>query len=173
MGTRSCAAAAVLPVIDALTLHLLASFPQQLAATFATFAPADWRWAPSSWDGVPSEPLTALAQVCHVRDVEVDGYQLRIRRTLSEAHPQLAALPERDHSHGDPMVALAQFTAARARTLAMLATLTSAQLVRSAHFEGYGDTTLLGLVHYLCSHDQQHLAGLQWLKGKRAAAALP
>jgi hypothetical protein len=30
-------------------------------------------------------------------------------------------------------------------------------------------------VHYLCSHDQQHLAGLQWLLGKidasRAASA--
>jgi hypothetical protein len=27
-----------------------------------------------------------------------------------------------------------------------------------------------GLMHYLCSHDQQHLAGLQWLLGKIEAA---
>jgi hypothetical protein len=33
-------------------------------------------------------------------------------------------------------------------------------------FEGYGRVTLRGLVHYLCSHDQQHLSGLQWLLGK-------
>ena len=33
-------------------------------------------------------------------------------------------------------------------------------------FEGYGPLTLRALVHYLCSHDQQHLAGLQWLLGK-------
>ncbi|ONO51272.1 damage-inducible protein DinB, partial [Burkholderia cenocepacia] len=26
------------------------------------------------------------------------------------------------------------------------------------------------LVHYLCSHDQQHLAGMQWLLGKIDAA---
>jgi hypothetical protein len=26
-------------------------------------------------------------------------------------------------------------------------------------------------VHFLCSHDQQHLAGLQWLLGKLARAA--
>ena len=26
------------------------------------------------------------------------------------------------------------------------------------------------LAHYLCSHDQQHLAGLQWLLGKLAAS---
>ena len=35
--------------------------------------------------------------------------------------------------------------------------------------------TLRGLAHYLCSHDQQHLSGLQWLLGKiesgRAAVA--
>jgi hypothetical protein len=36
-------------------------------------------------------------------------------------------------------------------------------------FEGYGETTLRGLVHYLCSHDQQHLAGMQWLLGRIAA----
>ncbi len=35
-----------------------------------------------------------------------------------------------------------------------------------------GPTTLRGLVHYLCSHDQQHLAGLQWLLGKIEAARL-
>jgi hypothetical protein len=29
---------------------------------------------------------------------------------------------------------------------------------------------LRALVHYLCSHDQQHLAGLQWLLGKVDAA---
>jgi hypothetical protein len=37
-------------------------------------------------------------------------------------------------------------------------------------FEGYGPVTLRALVHYLCSHDQQHLAGLQWLLGKIEAA---
>jgi hypothetical protein len=39
-------------------------------------------------------------------------------------------------------------------------------LDRTAEFEGYGALTLRSLVHYLCSHDQQHLAGLQWLLGK-------
>ena len=32
----------------------------------------------------------------------------------------------------------------------------AAQLARTAVFEGYGVLTLRGLVHYLCSHDQQH-----------------
>jgi hypothetical protein len=29
-----------------------------------------------------------------------------------------------------------------------------------------------GLVHFLCSHDQQHLAGLQWLLGKIEASRM-
>lgn len=158
--------------IDPLTLHLLASFPQQLAATFATFEPEHWRWAPANgWDGVPSEPLTAFEQLCHVRDVEIDGYQQRFRRTLAEADPWLPSLPERNYTNADPLVALAEFTAARARTLAMIASFTPQQLARPARFEGHGAVTLRALVHYLSSHDQQHLAGLQWLKGQLAAAA--
>jgi hypothetical protein len=38
--------------------------------------------------------------------------------------------------------------------------------MRTAVFEDYGPVTMRSLVHYLCSHDQQHLAGLQWLLGK-------
>ena len=43
---------------------------------------------------------------------------------------------------------------------------------RTGVLEGYGPLTLRSLVHYLCSHDQQHLAGLQWLLGKIAASHL-
>ena len=61
-------------------------------------------------------------------------------------------------------------SAPRARqTLAWLAELRPEQYERRAIFEGYGPVTLLGLVHFLCSHDQQHLAGLQWLLGKISA----
>jgi hypothetical protein len=54
----------------------------------------------------------------------------------------------------------------------LLASLAPAQFDRTALFEGYGPVTLRGLVHYLCSHDQQHLAGLQWLLGKAEASRL-
>ena len=48
----------------------------------------------------------------------------------------------------------------------MIAAMDVEQLARRAVFEDYGPVTLRSLVHYLCSHDQQHLAGLQWLLGK-------
>ena len=45
------------------TLHALAAFPDQLGAHYAAFAPEFTRWAPASWDGVPSEALTAIEQL--------------------------------------------------------------------------------------------------------------
>ena len=98
----------------------LADFPDQLEAHFAAFPPEFTRWAPPSWDGVPSEPLTALEQLCHVRDIEIDGYQVRIRRTLAETHPTLASIDtdalvrERAYARDEPARVLAAFRAARA-----------------------------------------------------------
>ena len=164
--------------MHAVTLRALADFPDQLEAHFAAFAPAFTRWAPASWDGVPSEPLTALEQLCHVRDIEIDGYQVRIRRTLAETNPLLASIDtdalvrERAYARDEPARALEAFRAARAQTLEMISGLTDAQLARTAVFEGYGPLTLRSLIHYLCSHDQQHLAGLQWLLGKADASRL-
>ena len=162
--------------MHAIALRALADFPNQLEAHFAAFPPEFQRWAPPSWDGVPSEPLTALEQLCHVRDIEIDGYQLRIRRTLAESHPTLASIDtdalvrERAYARDEPARALAAFRAARAQTLEMISGLSDAQLARTAVFEGYGPLTLRSLIHYLCSHDQQHLAGLQWVLGKAHAA---
>jgi hypothetical protein len=158
------------------TFDALAAFPAQLERHYAAF-PRDYSsWAPASWEGVPSEAFTAIEQVCHVRDIEIDGYQLRFQRTLDESTPMLASIDsealakQRDYAHADAARMFAEFREARTRTLALLRGLEPAQLQRPAQFEGYGRVTLRGLVHYLCSHDQQHLSGLQWLLGKIDAA---
>jgi hypothetical protein len=162
--------------MNSTTLEALAAFPSQLEAHYAAIPAAFKHWAPPSWEGVPSEPLTAIEQVCHVRDIEIEGYQVRFQRTLGEANPTLASLDteslarERAYGSDDAAAALARFRAARAETLALLRGLAPAQFDRTAVFEGYGPVTLRGLAHYLCSHDQQHLAGLQWLLGKIEAA---
>jgi hypothetical protein len=166
---------ASMPLLAPVTLDALRAFPAQLEAHFAAFPEALRHWAPPSWEGVPSEAFTAIEQVCHVRDIELEGYHLRIRRTLAEDNPLLASLDserlarERNYGASDPAAALAAFRAARETTLLLLAGLAPTQLERRATFEGYGAVTLRGLVHYLCSHDQQHLAGLQWLLGQACA----
>ena len=163
-------------MLHAGTLAALAEFPQRLEDFFEAVPPRLIRWAPQSWEGIPSESLTALEQLCHVRDIEVDGYQLRFRRLLDEVNPLLASIDgyalmrQRAYAQADADEVLAAFRAARAATVKLLRGLSARQLQRQGTFEEYGPVTVEGLVHYLCSHDQQHLAGMQWLLGKMQAA---
>ena len=162
------------------TLQALAAFPQLLEDHYSAFPREFVHWSPCSWDGVPSEPFTAIEQICHVRDIEIEGYHQRFTRTLNEDQPLLpfidseAVTRERNYAAEDPVRVFAEFRRARAHTVSLLRGLDARQLDRRATFEGYGPVSLRALVHYLCSHDQQHLAGLQWLLGKadaeRAAA---
>jgi len=162
--------------MKSVTIQALEAFPSQLEAHYAAIPAGFKHWAPDSWDGIPSEQLTAIEQVCHVRDIEVLGYQVRLRRTLEELNPTLESLDtdvmarDRAYSSQSAEAALADFTSARARTIELVAGLSTTQLHRTAVFEGYGPLSLQSLIHYLCSHDQQHLAGLQWLLGKIEAA---
>ena len=161
-----------------ITFAALEAFPRELEKHYAVFPARFVHWAPPSWDGVPSEPFTALEQICHVRDIEIEGYQVRFRRTLDENSPLLASIDseavakERNYGAADATKVFAEFRAARAKTMSMLRDLDELGFARPAVFEGYGPVTLRGLVHYLCSHDQQHLSGLQWLLGKIDAASL-
>ncbi len=154
------------------TLKALADFPDLLAAHFGAFEPRHWLWSPPSWAGSPSEDFTALEQLCHVRDIETDGYHVRFRRTLIEDRPFLPGVDghalriERDYAHADPEAVLGDFRAARQYTLGLPSGLTQAQWARPAEFEDYGPTTVRGLAHFLVSYDAQHLSGLQWLLGK-------
>lgn len=159
------------------TLQALADFPRQLEAHYAMVPAGFARWAPPSWDGIPSERFTPLEQVLHVRDIELEGYHVRFRRTLQEARPLLADIDsyalatERGYAADDDVQgALVEFRVARARTVELLAKLHPEDLARTAEFEGYGPVTVRGLMHYLCSHDQQHLSGLQWLLGQIEAS---
>jgi hypothetical protein len=158
--------------MDQATLDALASFPQTLER-FYSAVPRDYvNWTPPSWDGIPSETFTAIEQICHIRDIELDGYRKRFHRALNETNPTLDSLDsyviakQRHYPTASAAEVLATFRTARADTIQLLGTLTPEQLARPAVFEGYGPLTVRGLAHYLCSHDQQHLAGLQWLLGK-------
>jgi hypothetical protein len=149
--------------MNASTLKALAQFPQQLES-FYDAVPHEFKlWAPDSWEGIPSESFTALEQICHVRDIEVEGYQARLHRTLTETNPFLPSIEsyelakEREYSAASALDVLESFRRARAETVALVTDLNPDQLRRTATFEGYGPVTTMSLVHYLSSHDQQHL----------------
>ena len=158
--------------MHALSLASLGAFPDQLEQLYACFPGTHVHWAPASWEGIPSETFTAVEQICHIRDIEIEGYHVRLRRLLAEDNPSLESIDsyqvakERRYPDAATAQVFAAFRSARAETVRMLAALDASQWSRSGVFEGYGPVTVKGLVHFLCSHDQQHLAGLHWLLGQ-------
>ena len=157
-------------------LNALRSFPSALRDLLSGIPEPALDWRPASWEGIPSEMLTIRQQICHMRDIEADGYTLRFRRLLDENGPVLesidgyALVEARQYDRTDLATALDAFEAAREKTMAILDRLSPAGLTRRGTFEGYGPVTVRGLIHFLCSHDQQHLAGIQWLLGMKDAA---
>lgn len=160
-----------MPVIGR-TLELLRRFPADLRRHLDD-APSDaFDFRPASWEGIPSEELTVRQQICHLRDIEIDGYAKRFERVLNEKSPTLesidacALIGDRAYDRTDVEHAYAAFAAARRDTVRLLDGVKPADLDRTGDFDGYGRVTLKGLMHYLVSHDQQHLAGIHWLIGK-------
>ena len=158
------------------TLSSLNEMPDRLEAVFSLVPTALHNWKPASWEGIPGERFSPLGQVCHVRDIEVAGYHVRIARMLAEENPALVSLDSYDladsgnYGAAEPREALLAFRTARAATVKQLQGLTDAQLGRRGTFGEYGALTLRSLVHYLSSHDQQHLACIDWLLGQIHAA---
>jgi hypothetical protein len=150
------------------TVAALARFPRGFEAHYRSI-PAEFRgWAPASWDGFDGERFTGIEHLCHVRDIEVEGYRVRFRRALSEENPTLDSIDgyelarSRNYSRTTDSDALESFRTARQETLQMISALRDDQLSRPAVFEG-SPVTVRGLIHHLCKHDYLHLAGVQWL----------
>lgn len=146
--------------------------PDRLEAAFLV-VPAEFRsWTPPSWEGIPGERFSPLGQVCHVRDIEIDGYHVRFARMLDEESPDLVSIDgyelagSRNYEATDASEALAEFRKARATTVKLLQGLTPKQFERRGTFAEYGALNLTSLAHYLSMHDFLHLACLDWLLGQ-------
>src|SRR5262245_33195541 len=115
--------------IHAITLKALAQFPQQLRQHYEAIPPDFRLWSPASWEGCPSETFPALEQICHIHDIEVDGYQTRLRRTVTEERPFLASIDGyelakiRDYAGQNGDDALEAIRIARAETVEYLSDL--------------------------------------------------
>src|SRR5262245_12563244 len=110
----------------------------------------------------PSDEEFSLTEhACHLRDLEREGYLLRVRRILSEEGPELegfdgkAVAEARDYPAQDPRAAARDFAAARRELLGLLAPLDAPAFRREAHFGGRR-ITLADLVTLIDAHDGEH-----------------
>jgi hypothetical protein len=156
-------------------LSELEDMPQQLERALRLIPRDRLNWKPDSWEGSPAENFSVLEHVCHLRDIEADGYHVRIQRMIDEPNPSLLSLDsyeiasERRYETEDLGEALAAFRRAREVTVTKLCGVSEGQLARAGDFAEYGRLTLRALIHYLRSHDQQHLAGIHFVAGKIAS----
>jgi hypothetical protein len=117
----------------------------------------------------PSRDEFSLTEhACHLRDLEREGYLLRVRRILSEDAPELegfdgtAVAKSRDYPAQDPHAAARDFASARGELLALLATLEPGSFQREARFGGRR-ITLADLVTLIDAHDGEHRAEIERL----------
>ena len=102
----------------------------------------------------------------HLRDVDADAFEIRVRRILEEENPFLPdfrgaeVARERDYNHQPIAPALDAFAASRARSVARLR---NADLDRTGELEGVGRVTLRDLIQRWISHDAEHLAEMEAL----------
>ena len=102
--------------------------------------------------------------VLHLRDIDLEGYERRIIRILSERDPifpdvdgaRLAC--ERNYNAQPIAPALEAFAASRARSIERLRAIAPADLARTGELEGAGRVTLQELLERWALHDNEHLA---------------
>jgi transcriptional regulator with XRE-family HTH domain len=146
----------------------LGAMPAKLRGIVADIPRARWRTTPASGG------FSLVEHVCHLRDIDGDGYRVRVERMLTEPNPSLpdingdALARERDYLNQDLAAALATFTATRLAIVARLAKLSPAERRRTGLMAGTTEITVEGLVEIMMAHDSEHLDQLLELRAELA-----
>jgi DinB family protein len=133
----------------------------------------DLRWKPSETE------FSVLEHVCHLRDIEEEGYAVRIQKLLTEKEPFLPDIDgaklaeERSYNSQESRPALLGFARARKANVRVLEHLSLDQLKRSGTFEKVGSVSLERLLLMMLEHDQEHLRELSDLSGRLTANHYP
>lgn len=122
--------------------------------------------------------FSILEHVCHLRDIEAEGYAARVKRILSEDGPLLPDIDgsrlaiERDYNSQNLALALQAFSQARALNVETLRNVREDQLGREGNLEGVGTITLWQLLNLQREHDEEHLRELSALRQHGKSAPL-
>ena len=145
-------------------LNFLSETPNKLANFTEGLSAAEFRWQNS-----PDE-FSALENICHLRDLELQGYTPRIKRCITEDDPALAdfdgarVAAESNYHNEQPRIAQQMFLTARRENVETLRALTEKQLEREATLAGVGKITLRRLAKMMREHDEGHLEDLRVLR---------
>jgi len=142
-------------------LSLLAAAPAKIQRLLEKTSDEQLRRRPSEGE------FSCLENVCHLRDIEADGYTTRIHRILKEDKPLLADIDggrlavEREYNKQDVHEALRAFARARTESTSVLADLRPEELSREGTLEGVGNVKLEDLLLMMRDHDAGHLKDIE------------
>jgi len=122
-----------------------------------------------SWKPAP-EVFSVRENIQHLRDIDVEGYEQRIRLILSEEHPMLPDVDggklarERNYNVQPIPPALDDLHRSRAVSIQRLKTCFLLDLNRRAEMQGVGTVNLRRLLQLWMQHDAGHVADLAELR---------
>lgn len=151
--------------VDAQSLtDFLAETPARVRSLVADLSDDDTRWKYA-----PQE-FSALEHICHLCDLEREGYAARIEKLLHEEQPFLPDFDgsriaaERDYNNQQSAIMLDAFAEARASNVRAARNLTAEHLARSGTLERVGRITLGEVLLKMREHDEAHLQELNILR---------
>jgi len=119
---------------------------------------------------VDPEFFSLRENVLHLRDIDVEGYEKRVRRILTESLPVLEDVNggqlarERNYNAQPLQPALVELVLSRAASLERLQQCEEPDLERTAEMQGSGMVTLRRLLEMWMRHDAEHLADMEELR---------
>ena len=121
------------------------------------------------------DAFSARENVHHLRDIEAEGYGVRLLRMLGEPDPFLndidgeALARERNYNGRPSESALEEFARLRAANVERLQRLAPEDLDRKGSWEKIGPVTLGKVLEMWRDHDRGHLDEIAWLAGRLPA----
>jgi transcriptional regulator with XRE-family HTH domain len=141
----------------------LGAMPAKLKEIVSRIDERAWRSKPA-YGG-----FSLLEHVGHLRDIDGEGYRVRLERMLLEQRPALpdingdALATERAYNSADLATALTNFTTTRLAIVARLAKLSPEERRRTGLMAGTTEITVEGLAETMMAHDSEHLDQLDEL----------
>jgi DinB family protein len=149
--------------LSADVLDRLQTMPRLLRDAVDQISPQDYSKPAANGD------FSFLEQACHLRDLEREGYLIRIQKMLREENPLLAdfdgakVAAERNYRAQDLLTAVRDFEQSRFKALDILRGLSDDQLARRGQFGEMRAITLRDLVDMMLEHDAGHRREIQGL----------
>jgi hypothetical protein len=143
-------------------IERLSAMAPFLEAALESATPDERRFRPGEGE------FSLVEHACHLRDLEREGYLVRVRRILSEDAPELAPFEgdrialERNYIVQDAHAAARDFAAARRELIALIAPLTEGDLRREAVFQGRR-IMACELIAMIVDHDRGHREEIETL----------